>query len=122
MGKFMIKSTATGLKFDLKAANGETIAVSQVYNTLQACLSGVASVRKNAPNAALEDQTEPGWKQARHPKFQLYLDRSGEYRFRLKAANVQIIAVSEGYRTRSGCLSGLESVRRNALEAAVEGP
>lgn len=52
-------------------------------------------------------------------KFELYTDKSGEYRFRLKASNGEVIAISEGYSSKSGALSGIESVRRNAADAEV---
>lgn len=51
--------------------------------------------------------------------FELYTDASGEYRFRLKAGNGEVIAISEGYSSKSGALSGIESVRRNAPDAEV---
>ena len=57
MGKFVIRKTATGIKFDLKAVNGEVIATSEVYNSEEACRNGIASVQRNAPIAAVEDQT-----------------------------------------------------------------
>lgn len=53
-------------------------------------------------------------------KFELYKDRSGEFRFRLKAANGEIIASSEGYTSKSGALNGIESVKKNAPEARTE--
>ena len=49
MGKYVIKTTKTGIKFDLKAGNGEIIANSEVYTTKAACLNGIESVKKNAP-------------------------------------------------------------------------
>ncbi|WP_435742770.1 YegP family protein [Microbacterium sp. PMB16] len=52
-------------------------------------------------------------------KFELYTDKSGEYRFRLKAGNGEVIAISEGYSSKSGALAGIESVRRNAADAEV---
>ncbi|WP_226531913.1 YegP family protein [Microbacterium paraoxydans] len=52
-------------------------------------------------------------------KFELYTDRSGEYRFRLKAGNGEVIATSEGYSSKSAALNGIDSVRRNAAEAEV---
>lgn len=119
MGKFVVKSTATGLKFDLKAANGETIATSEVYTSEAACLNGVESVRKNAAAANLEDQTAEDFEKVTHPKFEVYQDKAGEYRFRLKARNGEIIAVSEGYKAKAGCLNGVESVRKNAPEAEL---
>lgn len=119
MGKFVIKKTKTGIKFDLKAGNGEIIASSEVYNSEGSCRKGVASVQKNAPIAAVENQTEEGYKAEKHPKFEVYTDKAGEFRFRLKATNGQIIAVSEGYKAMSGCMSGIESVKKNAADAEI---
>ena len=119
MGKFVIRNTKTGVKFDLKAGNGEIIATSEVYASQAACKNGVESVRKNAPVAAVEDQTVEGFAVEKHPKFEIYTDKAGEFRFRLKATNGQIIAVSEGYKAMAGCKNGIESVKKNAPEAAV---
>ena len=120
MGKFVIRETKTGIKFDLKAGNGEVIATSEVYASEAACRNGVASVMKNAPVAAVENQTVEGYAVEKHPKFEVYADKAGEFRFRLKATNGQIIAVSEGYEAMASCLNGIESVKKNAVDAPVE--
>ena len=120
MGTFLVKTTPTGVKFDLKAGNGEVIATSQLYKSLQTCKAGIASVAQNAPIAALEDQTVEGFQTQKHPKFEVYLDNAGEYRFRLKAKNGQNIAASEGYKALQSCLNGIESVRKNAADAKTE--
>ena len=119
MGKFVISTTKTGVKFNLKASNGETIATSEVYSSEDACRNGAASVAKNAPIANMEDQTVENFETAKNPKFEMYTDKAGEFRFRLKAANGQIIAVSEGYKTKKSCENGIESVRKNAADAPV---
>jgi UPF0339 protein TDE_0826 len=119
MGKFLVKQTKSGFKFDLKAGNGETIATSEVYSSEAACLNGVESVRKNAPIANLEDQTTDGFEPATHPKFEMYVDKAGEFRFRLKARNGEIIAVSESYKAKASCENGIASVRKNAPDAEV---
>ena len=119
MGKFVVRKTNTGIKFDLKAGNGEVIATSEVYASEAACKNGVESVRKNAPVANVENQTVEGYATEKHPKFEVYLDKAGEYRFRLKATNGQVIAVSEGYKAEASCLNGIESVKKNAPEAPV---
>ena len=119
MGKFVIRKTGTGIKFDLKAGNGEVIATSEVYESEEACRKGIASVQRNAPAANLEDQTVEGFEPAKHPKFEMYEDKAGEYRFRLKAVNGQIIATGEGYKAKAGCLNGIDSVRRNAPDASI---
>ena len=119
MGKFVIKETKTGVKFDLKAGNGESIATSEVYKTEAACKNGIASVTKNAAVANVEDQTVEGFATAKNPKFQIYVDKGGEYRFRLTATNGQIIATSEGYKAKKSCLNGIESVKKNVVDAPV---
>ena len=119
MGKFVIRETNTGVKFDLKATNGQVIATSEVYTTEAACRNGIESIKKNAPIANVENQTEEGYEVLTHPKFEMYQDKAGEYRFRLKARNGEIIAVSEGYTAKAGCLNGIESVQKNAPEAEV---
>lgn len=53
------------------------------------------------------------------PKFEVYLDEAGEYRFRLRARNGQIIAVSQGYKSKEGCLKGIKSVQLNAVGARI---
>ena len=120
MGKFVVKATKTGFVFNLKAGNGEVIATSEVYTTEAACMKGVESVRKNAAEAKLEDQTVAEVAAVTNPKFEMYTDKAGEFRFRLKARNGEVIAASEGYKAKASCLNGIDSVRRNAPDAAVE--
>lgn len=119
MGKFVIRKTGTGVKFDLKAGNGEVIATSEVYSGIDACRNGIASVQKNAPTAPVENQTVEGYATEKNPKFEVYNDKAGEFRFRLKASNGQIIAVSEGYKALAGCMNGIESVKKNAPDAEI---
>lgn len=52
-------------------------------------------------------------------KFEVYKDKAGEYRFRLKAPNGEVIAISEGYRTKKSCMNGIESVIRNAPNGKI---
>lgn len=123
MGKFVIKQTKTGYTFSLKAGNGEVIAIGgEVYSSLESCKNGTASVAKNAPIANLEDQTVEGFEEQKHPKFEIYKDKAGEFRFRLKARNGEIIAASEGYVKKDSCKNGIESVRKNAPDAPVIEP
>lgn len=119
MGKFVIKQTSTGYNFHLKAGNGETIGTSEVYTTLAACRNGVESVVKNAAAANVEDQTVENFEVCKHPKFEIYEDKAGEFRFRLKATNGEPILASESYTTKAGCKNGVESVVKNAADATV---
>ena len=120
MGKFVVKATKIGFVFNLKAGNGEVVATSEVYTTEAACMKGVESVRNNAADAKLEDQTVAEVAAVTNPKFEMYTDKAGEFRFRLKARNGETIAASEGYKAKASCLNGIDSVRRNAPDAAVE--
>ena len=51
--------------------------------------------------------------------FEWYKDKAGKYRFRLKAGNGEIIAVSEGYVSKESCVAGIESVKKNAAVAKI---
>lgn len=53
------------------------------------------------------------------PVFEWYTDKKGKFRFRLKAGNGEIIATSEGYASKEGCVNGIESVKKNAPVAKV---
>ena len=125
MGKFVIKKTPTGFNFSLYAANKEKIAVSsQVYTTKSACKKGMESVGKHAVKCIAEDRVEdqtlkkPETKTC--PKFEIYFDKAGLYRYRLIAPNGESIAMSEeGYKSKSGCLNGIKSVANNAIDAAI---
>ena len=119
MSKFMIRTVPSGVKFDLIAANGQVIATSEAYETKAACLKGIDSVRKNAATQKTEDLTPSSTKALTNPKFQIYEDKAGQFRFRLTARNGQIIAVSEGYTTKAACENGIASVRKNAPAAEL---
>src|SRR5690554_151693 len=51
-------------------------------------------------------------------KFEVYTDKAGEFRFRLKAGNGQAILASEGYKTKASCMNGVESVKKNSPDDA----
>ncbi len=119
MGKFVIKDAKTGPKFDLLATNGQVICSSQIYKSEKTCREGIASVRNIAATAGIEDQTVEGYEVLTHPKFEVYQDSSEKFRFRLKAKNGQIVAVSQAYTTMKSCIGGVESVKNNAPEATI---
>lgn len=121
MSKFTIRRVSSGVKFDLRAANGQTVLTSEVYKTEAACRAGIESVRKNAAAGKIEDQTGEDHKVLTNPKFELYRDKAGQYRFRLKARNGSVIAASDSYTTRSACRAGIESVIKNAGDAEAAG-
>lgn len=120
MARFVIREVITGVKFDLLAPNGQDILTSGVYACEAACRKGIASVVKNAAAAGVADQTGDENPAVKNPRFEVYRDRAGEYRFRLKARNGEIIAFSDGYAGKVGCLEGIESVKKYAPRAEIE--
>lgn len=108
MGKFVISVRKNGeYQFNLKATNGQVILASEGYTTKAACENGIASVKKNA----LDDD-----------RFDRKISSNGKFHFNLKAGNGQIIGSSEMYESEAGRDNGIESVKRNAPDAAVEEP
>jgi len=120
MGKYKVKETKSGngFVFNLAAGNGEIIGTSETYSSKEACLKGVESVRNTAPAAETEDQTIG--ESAKNPKFEIYEDKAGEFRFRLKASNGQIILASEGYKSKASCKNGIISVVANSVSLVEE--
>ena len=112
-GTFIYSKTSNGnYNFRLKAPNKETLAVSEApYPTSTGCKAGIASCRKFA-GVHVEDQTlKRGYSVLPNPKFEMYEDKGGKYRYRLRANNGIIIIISEaGYATREGCKKGIQSV------------
>ncbi len=90
----------------------------EAFTTEKACLNGIESVRKCSAGE-IEDQTVEPVEAKKHPKFEVYKDKAGEFRFRLKAKNGEIIATGEGYKAKASCLKGIESIKKNAPEAPV---
>ena len=84
-------------------------------------LQGESEYRTGLKNCAseIEDQTVEGFAAVKHPKYEVYVDKKGEFRFRLKARNGEIIATGEGYKTKKSCLNGIASIKKNAPESPV---
>ena len=119
MGKFQVKAAGKGFVFNLLATNGQVVATSEVYNKMDSLKNGIASVQRNAPEAGIEDQTAEKPVKLPNPKFEIYADKAGKFRFRLKAKNGQIVAVGEAYETKKAALAGVASVQKNAPGAKV---
>ena len=127
MGKFIIKKTPSGaFNFSLLASNKQKIAVSsQVYTTKGACKKGMESVGKNAQRCIDEnrivDLTLKTPEEKPCPKFEIYLDKAGMFRYRLIAPNGESLAISEdGYKSKSSCMNGIKSVGVNAMNSQIE--
>jgi uncharacterized protein YegP (UPF0339 family) len=53
------------------------------------------------------------------PKFEWFKDKTGKFRFRLKAPNGEIIATGEAYSSKDACINGIESIKKNASIAKI---
>jgi len=105
-GKFEVYQDKAGeFRFRLKAGNGENILSSEGYTSKASCLNGVESVQKNAPDDDRYERKET---------------TSGKFMFNLKAGNHQVIGTSQPYTSASGRDNGIESVKKNAADAAVD--
>lgn len=104
--------------FNLVASNGEVVATSEAYTSLSACKKGIASVQRNA-SSDVEDLTAKEGKKVKGAKYEVYKDKRGEYRFRLKATNGQIVVVGESYKAMANCMNGIKSIKTGAPKAAI---
>lgn len=105
-GKFEIKQSANGkFHFNLKAGNGQIILSSEMYESKSACENGIASIQKNAGDAA---------------KYDRRTSSAGDPYFVLKAGNGQEIGRSETYQGGVAAMeNGIESVMKNAPDATI---
>lgn len=106
MGKFIISQrTNNDYQFNLKAGNHQVILTSEGYSTLDGCKNGVESVMKNGINDEQFDRKE---------------SKNGKSYFNLKSSNGQIIGKSEMYESKAAMENGIDSVKKNVVEATLE--
>ena len=104
-GKYDLKKSPSGKHmFNLKAANGQIILTSELYESKKAAENGIASVKKNAGSDARYERKE---------------SKKGQPYFVLKAGNSQVIGKSEMYASKAGMENGIASVGKNA-DARIE--
>ena len=116
--KYQVYKDVKGkFRFRLRAANNKIVAVSEAYESKAGCINGVESVQVNC-QSPVEDKTVAE-KRLGNPKYELFVDSALKFRFNLIAANGEIIASSEGYNRKQGCLHGIEAVK-NSCDAAIE--
>jgi uncharacterized protein len=111
--KFQVyKDTAGKTRFRLLADNNKIVAVGEAYEKHAGCLKGIGSVQKNC-NSAIEDLTIDDNPKLPNPKYEIYKDAAGEFRFKLRASNGEIIAQGEGYESKEDCLNGINVVKES---------
>jgi len=105
MGKFEITKRKNGeFQFNLKASNGEIILTSEGYVAKFSCKKGIDSVRKNSQM---------------DKRFDKMSSKDNRFYFNLKAANGQVIGISETYNSEASMNNGIASVKKNAQDATL---
>lgn len=119
-GKFEIKKSKDGrFVFNLYASNNVIVATSQVYSSSTSAMNGIKSVIANAASAQIEDQSLKKVTQVPFPKWEIYLDKGDQYRFRLCASNGSCVCHSQGYTSKANCKKGIESIIKFASDAEI---
>ena len=120
-GAFEIKKSKDGrFVFNLYASNKVIIATSQIYSSSKSAITGINSVIANAEKAAIEDQTLKNFTPQPFPKWEIYIDKGSQFRFRLCATNGSCVCHSQGYTQKSNCKKGIESVIRTVKNAKID--
>lgn len=105
-GKFVLKKSSNDkFYFGLLAGNGENILKSEMYEAHASAIKGIESVKANA---------------AKDERYERKTAKNGQEMFNLKAANGQIVGTSETYSSASARDNGIESVKKNAPDAAID--
>ncbi len=120
-GRFEIKKAKDGrYVFNLYASNHVIVATSQVYSSSSSAINGINSIIANAERAGIEDQTLKKYEILPYPKWEIYEDKGGQYRFRLSAPNGSCIVHSQGYTSKANCKNGIESIIKFASGAEID--
>ncbi len=109
-------------RWRLRARNGELVAMSeQGFTTKAGVIKALDVVRHNVAEAEGHEEAPTGddAAEAKHSKgFEIYEDKSGHWRWRLRASNGELLAIPEqGFSSKSGVVRGLDAVRRNVADA-----
>ena len=120
-GRFEIKKAKDGrYVFNLYAPNHVIVATSQIYSTAQSAVIGINSIISNAEKASVEDRTLKTVTECAFPKWEIYEDKGGQFRFRLYATNGSCVVHSQGYTTKSSCKKGIESIIRCSKNPEID--
>lgn len=120
--KFVYRKTDKGnYVYKLYSSNYRVIAIGgEPYSSLSAMKTGINSIIKNAADAPIEDQTLKKVVEQKCPKWEIYLDAKGEYRFRLKASNGNIVCITnDGYLSKPACKNGMQAIAKAAANAEI---
>ena len=120
-GKFEIKRAKDGrFVFNLYASNHVIVATSQIYSSSQSALGGIKSVIANAEKSPIQDSSLKNFEVLSYPKWEIYQDKAGQYRFRLYATNGSCIVHSQGYTVKINAKKGIDSIIKFCHDAEIE--
>ncbi len=121
LARFEIKKAKDGrFVFNLFAPNRVIVATSQIYSSSASAVNGIKSIAVNAPKAPIEDTSLKSFTPLGFPKWEIYVDKGGQYRFRLYAPNGSCIVHSQGYTSKASCKNGIASIVKNAPDAIID--
>jgi len=121
LARFEIKKAKDGrFVFNLFAPNRVIVATSQIYSSSTSAVNGIKSIAVNAPKAPIEDTSLKSFTPLGFPKWEIYVDKGGQYRFRLYAPNGSCIVHSQGYTSKASCKNGIASIVKNAPDAIID--
>ena len=119
MGRFVVKQEKDGYKFDFFSSSGILIASSEPYASKNACMAGIEGIAASAPEAGLHDLTN-GAAATSNPKFEIYKDAFGHFRFKLISLGGDVLAVSEGYIDKDSCKHVIDMARKNSADSTID--
>lgn len=118
MGKFVIKRATGGFTFSFLGTDEKIIGSSEVYTSKTSAKGGIESVKRNA-TAVIEDQTQKDYKVEKTPKWEIFKDKSGGFRFRLIATNGKNVIHTSAFKTLAAANEGLSTIKKTAKAAPV---
>lgn len=111
-GRFIIKQTSEGYLFEFMDANNNVQFKSDEYTTLVSCREGIVSYKKNSMSK-IDDSSLTGKKSFKGAKYVITKDKSGMFRYNLKASNGQILVTSEAFKSKRACKNAIMNVQKN---------
>lgn len=102
-GKYEVYQAGDGVKYNLKASNGEVLVSSEVYTTRDGVIKAIDAIKRNVETGEIR----------------VFADKHGNYKFKLTAGNHRVIAISAHYSTEKSAQRASESFKKFALTADV---
>ena len=102
-GKYEVYQAGDGVKYNLKASNGEILVASEVYSSRDGVIKAIDAIKRNVETGEIR----------------VFADKHGNYKFKLTAGNHRVIAISAHYTTEKSAQRASESFKKFALTADV---